>query len=128
MALARTRQATAVHRAVGFMAAGSPTRAMVELRRALHENSVCRAPLLNTNHSRKEVRFPGLALFRASLVQGQGIRPRGCERRGPGLPRLAGCRPRAGVPGWRCLGNEMGQAALRASNSCTLAHSASNSW
>lgn len=55
MALARTRQATAVHRAIGFMNAGSSTRAMVELRRALHENSVCRSPLLSKNHSKKEL-------------------------------------------------------------------------
>lgn len=56
MALARARQATAVHRALGFMKAGSNTRSMVEIRRALHENSVCRSPLLSaTNHSRKEV-------------------------------------------------------------------------
>lgn len=55
MALARTRQAVAVHRAVGFLHTGNTARAMVELRRALHENSVCRAPLLNTQHGAEEM-------------------------------------------------------------------------
>ena len=50
MALARTRQAVAVHRAIGFLSGNDTARAMVELRRALHENSVCRSPLLNTQH------------------------------------------------------------------------------
>ena len=48
MALARTRQAVATSRALGFMRTGDVARALVELRRALHENSICRAPLLNT--------------------------------------------------------------------------------
>ena len=50
MALARTRQAVAIHRAIGFLNSSNTARAMVELRRALHENSVCRLPLLNTQH------------------------------------------------------------------------------
>ena len=50
MALARTRQAVAIHRALGFFNSNNTARAMVELRRALHENSVCRSPLLNTQH------------------------------------------------------------------------------
>ena len=55
MALARTRQAVAVHRAIGFMNTGNTARAMVELRRALHENSACRAPLVNPQHSAGEL-------------------------------------------------------------------------
>lgn len=55
MALARTRQAVSVQRAVGFLNAGNIARSMVELRRALHENSICRAPLINTSHSQTEL-------------------------------------------------------------------------
>lgn len=63
MALARTRQAMAVHRALGFMNSGSSTRAMVEIRRALHENSVCRSPLLGKSHTKSELE----ALYRLHL-------------------------------------------------------------
>jgi hypothetical protein len=55
MALARTRQAMAVHKALGFMQTGNAPRAMVEVRRALHENSVCRAPVLNSQYTRREL-------------------------------------------------------------------------
>lgn len=55
MALARTRQVVSVHRAIGFLYTGNTARAMVELRRALHENSVCRAPLLNTQHEAEQL-------------------------------------------------------------------------
>lgn len=48
MALARTRQSVAVHRAIGFLNGHNVARAMVEIRRALHENSVCRSPVLNS--------------------------------------------------------------------------------
>lgn len=64
MALARTRQAVAVNRAVGFNKTGNTARAMVELRRALHENSICRAPLLNTLDMMREER---LALYQMHL-------------------------------------------------------------
>lgn len=46
-ALARTRQAVCVHKAMQFRSQGSPARAMVELRRALQENAIVREPLLN---------------------------------------------------------------------------------
>ena len=89
MALARTRQAVAVHKAMQFNAQGSPARcawpllptrchitrtgmlpvwtrlpdeyslsdcrAMVELRRALQENSTVREPLLNARYEKEEV-------------------------------------------------------------------------
>lgn len=57
MALARTRQAVAVHRAIGFAASNNTARAMVELRRALHENSVCRSPMLNTQHDAAQLQI-----------------------------------------------------------------------
>ncbi|KAI7840997.1 hypothetical protein COHA_005225 [Chlorella ohadii] len=65
MALARTRQATAIHRAIGFLNTGERARAHVEVRRALHQNSVCRAPLLNTQHSKSEL----MELYRLHLQQ-----------------------------------------------------------
>ncbi|PRW61197.1 diacylglycerol kinase gamma isoform X1 [Chlorella sorokiniana] len=65
MALARTRQATAIHRAIGFLNTGERARAHVEVRRALHQNSVCRAPLLNTQHSKGEL----MELYRLHLQQ-----------------------------------------------------------
>lgn len=55
MALARTRQAIFVQKAIGFMNIGSPARAMVELDRALKANAICRSPLLNTYHSKDEI-------------------------------------------------------------------------
>lgn len=54
-ALARTRQAQDVQRAVGFMNAGEPARAMVELHKALDENAVCRSPLLDGHQTRDEL-------------------------------------------------------------------------
>ena len=47
LALARTRQAVYVQNAVALMKAGEPSRAMVELGRALDENALCRSPLLD---------------------------------------------------------------------------------
>lgn len=55
MALSRTRQAVAIHRAIGFLNTKNTARAMVELRRALHENSVCRAPLVNAQHDTQQL-------------------------------------------------------------------------
>lgn len=55
MALARTRQAVAVHKAMQFNEQGNPARAMVELRRALQENSIVREPLLNARYEKQEV-------------------------------------------------------------------------
>lgn len=54
-ALARSRQAAYVTKAVAFSKAGEPTRAYMELARALAENSVCRAPLLDGHHSKDEL-------------------------------------------------------------------------
>lgn len=56
LALARTRQALDVQRAVAYMKAGEPSRAMVELHRALEENSVCRSPLLDGHQTRADLR------------------------------------------------------------------------
>ncbi|KAL4854375.1 hypothetical protein ACK3TF_004891 [Chlorella vulgaris] len=67
MALARTRQATAIHRAIGFLNTGSRARAHVEVRRALHQNSMCRAPLLSTQHSKAEL----AELYRLHLQQAE---------------------------------------------------------
>jgi hypothetical protein len=104
MALARTRQAVAVHKAMQFNAQGSPARsagllqpchqlavalqpdiavaltagrpgptilrgdplsgcrAMVELRRALQENSTVREPLLNARYEKQEVSTPDYSI------------------------------------------------------------------
>ena len=70
MALARTRQAVAVHRAIASMNAGNVSRTMVEIRRALHENSMCRAPLLNNEWSRAD----RVALYRVH-VQNTSVPP-----------------------------------------------------
>lgn len=56
MALARTRQALDVQKAVSYMKSGEPSRAMVELHRALDENAVCRSPLLDGHQTREELR------------------------------------------------------------------------
>ncbi|KAI8466940.1 MAG: hypothetical protein J3K34DRAFT_472091 [Monoraphidium minutum] len=64
LALARTRQALDVQRAVAYSKAGEPARAMVELRRALEENAVCRTPLLDGHQTRDELR----ALYRLHLT------------------------------------------------------------
>eukprot|EP00884_Botryococcus_braunii_P014934 jgi/Botrbrau1/23441/Bobra.106_1s0002.1 len=55
LALARTRQAVATHKAVDFMQVGSQARAMVELEKALEENDRCRAPLLVTRYRENEM-------------------------------------------------------------------------
>lgn len=52
-ALARTRQAVCVHKALQFRTQGSPARAMVELRRALQENAIVREPLLNAKQDQE---------------------------------------------------------------------------
>eukprot|EP00878_Enallax_costatus_P003803 GHUV01004019.1.p1 GENE.GHUV01004019.1~~GHUV01004019.1.p1 ORF type:complete len:213 (+),score=17.12 GHUV01004019.1:148-786(+) len=54
-ALARTRQAQDVARAVTFMHNGEPARAMVEMHKALEENEVCRSPLLDGHHDKCEL-------------------------------------------------------------------------
>lgn len=54
-ALARTRQAQCVQRAIGYMRANEPSRAMVELHLALEENSVCRSPLLQGHQTHDEL-------------------------------------------------------------------------
>lgn len=46
-ALARTRQAAAVTKAIAFLKTGEPARAYMELGKALAENSICRSPLLD---------------------------------------------------------------------------------
>lgn len=65
MALARTRQAVAVHKAIGFLHSNNIARAMVELRRALHENSVCRAPVLSSQLGKDQIE----GLYRMHLQQ-----------------------------------------------------------
>jgi hypothetical protein len=64
-ALARTRQATAALRALGFLHAGSRPRAWAELRRALHEHSTCHAPLEHGTHSIEEL----ATLYRLALEE-----------------------------------------------------------
>ncbi len=54
-ALARTRQAAHVTKALAFLKAGEPARAYMELGRALSENSICRSPLLDGHHSKEEL-------------------------------------------------------------------------
>lgn len=54
-ALARTRQAAAVSKALAFLKTGEPARAYMELGRALSENSICRSPLLDGHHSKAEL-------------------------------------------------------------------------
>lgn len=54
-ALARTRQAQCVQRAIGYMRAGEPARSMVELHKALEENSICRSPLLDGHQTEDEL-------------------------------------------------------------------------
>lgn len=56
LALARTRQALNVQKAVAFMKASEPSRAMVSLHRALEENAICRSPLLGGHLARGELR------------------------------------------------------------------------
>lgn len=50
-ALAKTRQAAHITAAIAFDKAGEPARALMELQRALQENSICRSPLLSGHHS-----------------------------------------------------------------------------
>eukprot|EP00210_Caulerpa_lentillifera_P004163 g3969.t1 len=54
-ALARTRQAIYAQRAVGFMNTNAPARVVVELERALKENSICRCELVHAQHSQDEL-------------------------------------------------------------------------
>lgn len=54
-ALARSRQAVHVQKAVFFRKAGEYSRAMIELGRALQENGVCRSPLLCGQIPREEL-------------------------------------------------------------------------
>lgn len=54
-ALARTRQAVSVQKALQYKSQGSPARAMVELRRALQENSTVREPLLNARQEQEQL-------------------------------------------------------------------------
>ncbi|EFJ47719.1 hypothetical protein VOLCADRAFT_91767 [Volvox carteri f. nagariensis] len=54
-ALARTRQAAAVSKALAFLKTGEPARAYMELGRALSENSICRSPLLDGHHTKAEL-------------------------------------------------------------------------
>eukprot|EP00210_Caulerpa_lentillifera_P004071 g3884.t1 len=63
-ALARTRQAIYAHRAVGFMNTNSPARVVVELERALKENSICRSELVHAQHSQDELQ----GLYRMYLL------------------------------------------------------------
>ncbi|PNH07443.1 hypothetical protein TSOC_006114 [Tetrabaena socialis] len=54
-ALARTRQAAAVTKALAFLKTGEPARAYMELGRSLSENSICRSPLLDGHHGKEEL-------------------------------------------------------------------------
>lgn len=62
-AVARTRQAVSVQKAIGFMDASSPAKAMVELRHALEENGIARGPLLNNKYDKHD----RLRLYRLHL-------------------------------------------------------------
>lgn len=63
IAVARTRQAVSVQKAIGFMDASSPAKAIVELKHALEENGVARGPLLSTNTDKHD----RLRLYRLHL-------------------------------------------------------------
>lgn len=54
-ALARSRQAAYVTKAMAYSKAGEPARAFMELARALSENSVCRSPLRDGHHTKDEL-------------------------------------------------------------------------
>ncbi|GLC53943.1 hypothetical protein PLESTB_000890300 [Pleodorina starrii] len=54
-ALARTRQAAHITKAIAFLKTGEPARAYMELGRALAENSICRSPLLDGHHTKAEL-------------------------------------------------------------------------
>ncbi|KAK9821709.1 hypothetical protein WJX81_000480 [Elliptochloris bilobata] len=56
VALARTRQAVSVQKAIQLKNEGSQARAMVELERALQENSICREPMFSGLHDAREIR------------------------------------------------------------------------
>lgn len=66
MALARSRQCMYVSKAVVHMKAGDPARAMVELGRALHENSTCRSAMLDGRYTKEEL----MDLYRLHLKNG----------------------------------------------------------
>lgn len=55
MALARTRQAVSIQKALQYQRLANPARAKVELQRALSENAVCRAPLLAARYSKQQM-------------------------------------------------------------------------
>lgn len=54
-ALARSRQAQCINKAVAYMQSGDPARAVVELGRALQENCCCRSPLLDGSHPKAQL-------------------------------------------------------------------------
>ncbi|KAK9840902.1 hypothetical protein WJX84_009995 [Apatococcus fuscideae] len=62
-ALASTRQAVAVLKAIGFMHACDAARTMVELRRAMQQNAIARVPLRQQAHETQEL----LGLYRTYL-------------------------------------------------------------
>jgi len=53
-AVARTRQAVSVQKAIGFMDASSPAKAIVELKHALEENGIARGPLLTNKYDKND--------------------------------------------------------------------------
>lgn len=55
-ALARTRQAIAVQRAVDYNRVRNTQRAVVELQKALKEHEVCRSPVLPNSAGSEQVR------------------------------------------------------------------------
>lgn len=62
-AVARVRQAVSVQKAVGFMDASRPAKAIVELKQALMANGLARGPLLHSRHSKED----HLKLYRLHL-------------------------------------------------------------
>lgn len=62
-AVARTRQAVCVQKAIGFMDASSPVKAIVELKHALEENGIARGPLLVSKYDKND----RLRLYRLHL-------------------------------------------------------------
>ncbi|DBA99326.1 TPA: hypothetical protein ACH3X3_011930 [Trebouxia sp. C0006] len=53
-AVARTRQAVSVQKAIGFIDASSPAKAIVELKHALEENGIARGPLLTNKYDKND--------------------------------------------------------------------------
>lgn len=56
LALARSRQAVFVQKALALMKGGEPSRALVEVTKALHENCICRSPLNDGHCTREELK------------------------------------------------------------------------